>query len=142
MCDLRWSLIQDVPSPEAHTEPTLAEFEEMILRDPALEAEAFFVASTGSGAFIGMSNLWRNDPSGKRLDAGMTGVVRANRRRGIATALKVRTIQYAQTVGAEDDCDQQRGEQSDVHTEPQAGIRAYAGVDQLPKIGNRVIRVA
>jgi mycothiol synthase len=101
LCDLRWSLIQDVPSPEAHTEPTLAEFEEMILRDPALEAEAFFVASTGSGAFIGMSNLWRNDPSGKRLDAGMTGVVRAYRRRGIATALKVRTIQYAQTVGAE-----------------------------------------
>ena len=31
----------------------------------------------------------------------MTGVVRAYRRRGIATALKVRTIQYAQTVGAE-----------------------------------------
>ena len=106
LCELRWALLQDVPSPQPPTRPTLAEFEQMILEDPALEPQAFFVAATRTGAnrtgaFIGMSNLWRNDPTGKRLDAGLTGTVRAYRRQGIATALKVLTIQYAQASGAE-----------------------------------------
>ena len=48
-----------------------------------------------------MSNLWRKEPTGKRFGAGLTGVVRAYRRPGIATALKVRTIEYARSVGAE-----------------------------------------
>ena len=99
--DLRWAIIQDTPSTEPFAKPTLAQFDEMILQDPALEEEAFFVALAADGSFIGMSNLWRNDPAGRRLDAGLTGVRPAYRRRGIATALKARTIQYARTVGAE-----------------------------------------
>ncbi|MXZ19850.1 MAG: GNAT family N-acetyltransferase [Caldilineaceae bacterium SB0665_bin_25] len=99
--DLRWEVVQDVPSTEPFAEPTEEEFEEMVLKDPALDEEAFFVALSADGTFIGMSNLWRNDPAGKRLDTGLTGVIRSHRRRGIATALKMRTIQYAQTCGAE-----------------------------------------
>ena len=99
--DLRWKIVQDVPSTEPFTKPTIAEFEEMVLRDPALDEEAFFVALTDDGSLIGMSNLWRNDPEGKRLDTGLTGVVRSYRRRGIATALKLRTVEYAQANGAE-----------------------------------------
>jgi mycothiol synthase len=99
--DLRWAIVQDVPSPEPFTKPTLAQFDEMILQDPELDEEAFFVALAADGAYIGMSNLWRKEPNGKRFGAGLTGVVRMYRRRGIATALKVRTIQYAQSVGAE-----------------------------------------
>ncbi len=99
--DLRWKIVQDVPSTEPFTKPTIAEFEEMVLRDPALDEEAFFVALTDDGSLIGMSNLWRNDPEGKRLDTGLTGVVRSYRRRGIATALKLRTVEYAKANGAE-----------------------------------------
>lgn len=99
--DLRWEIVQDVPSTEPFAEPTEEEFEEMVLKDPALDEEAFFVALSADGSFVGMSNLWRNDPAGKRLDTGLTGVIRSHRRRGIATALKMRTIQYAQTSGAE-----------------------------------------
>lgn len=99
--DLRWKIVQDVPSTEPFAEPTVEEFEEMVLKDPALDEEAFFVALSADRTFIGMSNLWRNDPAGMRLDAGLTGVVRSHRRRGIATALKMRTIQYAQSCGAE-----------------------------------------
>lgn len=99
--DLRWEIVQDVPSTEPFAEPTVEEFEEMVLKDPALDEEAFFVALSADGSFVGMSNLWRNDPTGKRLDTGLTGVVRSHRRKGIATALKMRTIQYAQTCGAE-----------------------------------------
>lgn len=99
--DLRWEIVRDVPSTEPFARPTVAEFEEMVLRDPALDEEAFFIAQAEEGALIGMSNLWRNDPEGKRLDTGLTGVIRSYRRRGIATALKVQTIRYAQASGAE-----------------------------------------
>ena len=99
--DLRWAIVQDVPSTEPFAKPTIAEFEEMVLRDPALDEKAFFIALAADGSLIGMSNLWRNDPEGKRLDTGLTGVIRSFRRRGIATALKMRTIQYAQASGAE-----------------------------------------
>lgn len=98
--DLRWEIVRDVPSTEPFAKPTVAEFEEMVLRDPALDEEAFFIALAADGSFIGMSNLWRNDPDGKRLDTGLTGVIRSYRRRGIATALKLCTIQYAQASGA------------------------------------------
>lgn len=99
--DLRWEIVQDVPSTEPFAKPTVAEFEEMVLKDPALDEEAFFIAQADDGSLIGMSNLWRNDPEGKRLDTGLTGVVRSYRRGGIAKALKFRTIQYAQASGAE-----------------------------------------
>ncbi|MCY3899842.1 MAG: GNAT family N-acetyltransferase [Caldilineaceae bacterium] len=99
--DLRWEIVRDVPTTEPFAKPTIAEFEEMVLRDPALDVEAFFIAQAEDGALIGMSNLWRNDPEGKRLDTGLTGVIRSYRRRGIATALKVQTIRYAQANGAE-----------------------------------------
>ncbi len=99
--DLRWAIVQDVPSTEPFAKPTIEEFEEMVLRDPTLVEEAFFVALATDSSLIGMSNLWRNDPEGRRLDTGLTGVIRSYRRRGIATALKMRTIQYALASGAE-----------------------------------------
>ncbi|MDE0200130.1 MAG: GNAT family N-acetyltransferase [Caldilineaceae bacterium] len=101
LCSLRWKIVQDVPSTEPLAKPTIAEFEEMVLGDPALVEEAFFIALGDDGALVGMSNLWRNDPEGRRLDAGLTGVIRSHRRRGIATALKLRTIEFAQANGAE-----------------------------------------
>lgn len=44
--------------------------------------------------------MWINDQTYRRLDTGLTGVIRSHRRRGIATALKLRTIDYAQQHGA------------------------------------------
>jgi GNAT superfamily N-acetyltransferase len=105
--DLRWAIVQDVPSVEPPIRPTMAEFEEMILEDPALDKEAWFLAvdrtkkrDFGSGLLVGMSNLWINDPDRKRLDTGLTGVIRPYRRQGIATVLKVCTIEFAQKLGA------------------------------------------
>lgn len=98
--DLRWEIVQDVESTDPFSKPTIIEFEEMVLNDPALDENAFFVALNAAGDLIGMSNLWRNDPSGNRLDTGLTGVVRSFRRRGIATALKSRTVLYAKSSGA------------------------------------------
>jgi mycothiol synthase len=101
--DLRWAIMQDVPAVEPRIRHTMAEFQKMTLNDPALEEEAWFVAidNSGAGIWVGMSNLWLNDPTRRRLDVGLTGVIRAYRRRGIATALKLRTIAFAQQAGAE-----------------------------------------
>ena len=75
-----------MPSTEPFSRPTLA------LKDPALDQEGFFVALSEDDSFIGMSNL-----SGLWFDRQ----VRAYRRHGIATALKMRTILFARSAGAE-----------------------------------------
>jgi mycothiol synthase len=107
LCELRWATIQDMPAVEPPTRPSLSEFQTMILDDPALNPDGWFVAidptrdvSCSTGPLVGMSNLWVNDPTRERLDAGLTGVIRGYRRRGIATALKVYTIEFAQRLGA------------------------------------------
>ena len=104
---LRCAIIMDVPSVEPQVPPTMEEFEAQVLDDPALDATAWFLAADAGqatngapGPLVGMSNLWLNDPERERLDAGLTGVLRAYRRRGIARALKLHTIAFAQSVGA------------------------------------------
>ena len=99
--DLRYELLLDVPSPDPPTKPSMADFEEQILQDPALIEEGYFVALAQDGSFAGMSNLWRNDETGKNLDTGLTGVVRSYRRRKLGTTLKLHTVRYAQAAGAE-----------------------------------------
>ena len=71
----------------------------MILDDPALDPEAWFVA-LHNGRWIGMSNLWLNDAQRQRLDVGLTGTLRPFRRQGVATALKLHTIRFGQRIGA------------------------------------------
>jgi len=105
--ELRCVIVQDVPAIEPPTRSTMAEFEQQILDDPALDAAAWFVAVAAAqaargalGPLAGMRNLWANDPTRQRLAAGLTGVLRPYRRRGIATALKQHTIAFAQACGA------------------------------------------
>jgi mycothiol synthase len=104
---LQAAIRQDVPSVEPRAMFTFADFERMVLDDPALESNAWFIAvdtaqtgTDGGELWVGQSNLWLNDPTNQRLDTGLTGVIRSHRRRGIATALKLRTINYAQRRGA------------------------------------------
>lgn len=105
--NLRWAILQDVPSVEPPTEPTMEDFARIVLDDPALEPEAWFIAvdmnapdELGGKLWIGQSNLWINDPTYQQLDTGLTGTLRSYRRLGIATAMKVRTIEFAQRKGA------------------------------------------
>ncbi len=99
--DLRYELLLDVPSPDPPSKPTVAEFEEMILQDPALVEDGYFVALAEDGSFVGMSNLWRNDEMGRNLDTGLTGVVRRYRRRKLGLSLKLHTVRFARAAGAE-----------------------------------------
>lgn len=60
---------------------------------------AFFVAVDGDN-YVGISALWPNLVRKDLLSVGTTSVIPSHRRRGIATALKLKTIEFAQAYGA------------------------------------------
>ncbi|HSM55533.1 MAG TPA: GNAT family N-acetyltransferase [Candidatus Sulfomarinibacteraceae bacterium] len=96
--DLEWECVQDVPSTDPFTRRSFETFENAVLQSPNLLPDAWFVAVDGE-RYVGLSVLWRNLVTDKLLETGLTGVVRSHRRRGIATAMKVRAIEYAQANG-------------------------------------------
>ena len=51
------------------------------------------------GKYVGMTELWSNQADPELFDIGVTGVLRPHRRRGIAMALKLRGIEFAQRKG-------------------------------------------
>ena len=63
-----------------------------------LVQDAWFVA-LDKGEYVGMTELWSNQADPDLFDIGATGVLRSHRRRGIATALKLRGIEFAQKKG-------------------------------------------
>jgi GNAT superfamily N-acetyltransferase len=96
--ELEWELVQDVPTPDTLTKQPFEQFENRTLGSPNLLPDAWFVALDGD-KYVGMSVLWRNLSTSKLLETGLTGVARSHRRRGIATAMKVHAIRYAQEYG-------------------------------------------
>jgi GNAT superfamily N-acetyltransferase len=97
--DLEWELLQDVPSPEPLTRQTFENFEERELGHPGFNPDALFIA-LDAGRWVGTSGLWMAEGDLEKLYTGLTGVVRSHRRRGLATAMKVRGIAFAQAYGA------------------------------------------
>lgn len=97
--DLEWALLEDVPSPDPLTPTGIDHYERNVFQNPEFMPDAYYVA-LDNGNYVGMSNLWRDTANPKRLNTGLTGVKRSHRRRGIATALKVHGIRFAQAYGA------------------------------------------
>jgi len=96
--DFEWLLIQDVPSTAPPEKQSLA-FYEKLPESPGFFPEGCFFAMD-HGEMVGLSFLWRTPADDRILFTGLTGTKREYRRRGIATALKVKTIQVAQEEGA------------------------------------------
>ena len=63
-----------------------------------LVQDAWFV-SLDKGEHVGMTELWSNQADPDLFDIGATGVLRSHRRWGIAAALKLRGIEFAQKRG-------------------------------------------
>jgi GNAT superfamily N-acetyltransferase len=97
--DLEWELVQDVPTTDPFTRQSFEYFEERRLGAPGFDPHAHFFALDGN-RWVGMSALWTSQAEPDKLYTGLTGVVRSHRRKGIATALKVRGIDFAQRHGA------------------------------------------
>lgn len=92
LLELRNTLDQQVPFAQDITPVSPAWFQAYLLHNPQLLKDGFFVASRGE-TYIGMSTLY-SGPSGKTLSTGLTGVLIKYRRKGVAKALKLKTVAY------------------------------------------------
>ncbi|MEM7531704.1 MAG: GNAT family N-acetyltransferase [Chloroflexota bacterium] len=95
--DLHMAIMPDVPSISAFVPPPMAEWEKMFTYDDFLPA-AWFIAMHDNH-YVGVTNLRRNAQNPKTIPVGLTGVRREYRRQGIATAVKLRSIEFAQAQG-------------------------------------------
>jgi ribosomal protein S18 acetylase RimI-like enzyme len=95
--DLYWEATADVPK---ETEIAQMDFEEWVdwtLRDPLVPHDGYFIA-VHKEEYVGLSEFGKYRAS-DALQAGLVGVKRAYRHRGIALALQLRGIAYARANG-------------------------------------------
>jgi mycothiol synthase len=97
--ELEWECVQDVPSVDGHTKQPFDEWVRKLMGSPNFMPEAWFIAVDGN-EWVGLSCLWRNSTRSDKLGTGLTGVKRSHRRRGVATAMKVRALAFARDYGA------------------------------------------
>lgn len=98
--DLDWELAQDIPTPGTLQQRPFEEWARATLERPSFTPEAIFIALDGDD-WVGTSGLWRSETNPKLVYNGLTGVVRSHRRRKLATALKLCTIEWAKAYGAD-----------------------------------------
>lgn len=91
-------LNRDVPSSQPFVPLPFSLYAKTEFEDPHFMPECWFVAMDGK-KYVGLTTLEKGTESLEILYTGFTGVHRAYRRRGIATALKVRSIQFAGRLG-------------------------------------------
>ena len=92
-----WEFLQDVPFPEPIQKMPFEQYMSEV-EGPWGLPESWFIA-VDQGRYVGISQLFRIPAQPRRLQTGLTGVARTHRRRGIATALKVRAITGAKKSG-------------------------------------------
>ena len=97
--DLEWELAQDVPSPDPPTRLAFETWQERTLTAPGFNPDGQVIAQD-QGRWVGMSALWMALGDPQKLLTGLTGVARSHRRKGIATAMKVRALEFAKRYGA------------------------------------------
>ncbi len=87
----------DIPAPEPPKLPSIAEFEEKILRSPELFS-AYFIA-LHQGKYVGLCILLPHGRARHELYADTLGITRSYRGRGIAQALSYKGIEHAKHHG-------------------------------------------
>ena len=95
--DLENAIDNDIPNTDAHTPQGIEQFGKMF-KHPCFLPEAQFFALDGR-ELVGLSTLWKDDVLEDKLWVGITGTLPSHRRRGIATALKLKTFEYAVAHG-------------------------------------------
>lgn len=93
------AMLPDVPSDEPFVPMPFNEFQSVIMNRPNLNPDGFFVAvDARTGEYVGLSHIWRRQADND-LDTGLTATLRTHRRKGIALALKLHVLQWAQQNG-------------------------------------------
>ncbi len=96
--DLHNEVASDVPQPEPYTSMSLAQFRRRWFDNPEYLPDGHFLAKDGA-RYVAESNLFLTEDPPDVLYQGITGTRRDYRSRGLALALKLRTIEYARTHG-------------------------------------------
>jgi mycothiol synthase len=94
---LTQQLLADMPSVEPHDPPPFELWRKRALESPRFLPELNLLAIEGE-EFVGMSNFWGSQVPGQ-IGTGLTGVLSSHRRRGFATALKIRALSAARAAG-------------------------------------------
>jgi mycothiol synthase len=92
---------RDVPAMDAPTDVTFEEWRQDWIDGPSFLVDAFFVAIDRDGHWLAMSNLQRSIEDPSFIWQGLTGVRREARGTGLAMALKLETVRYAQRLGVD-----------------------------------------
>jgi mycothiol synthase len=90
----------DMPRPADYTPVAYDQWRTLLANSPRILPEGYAIAKDGP-QYVGMSNLLRNEKKRRTLSQGDTGVRREYRGRGIATALKLKVIEFARENGYE-----------------------------------------
>lgn len=96
--ELEMAINADHPMPD-RGEPLPYETFAGFLETDLVNLDGAFFALDEHDQYVGQSTLEVRTPGSDTISVGMTGVRRSHRRRGIATALKLRTIDYARKQG-------------------------------------------
>ncbi len=95
--ELREPLLSDVPNVDERTPATFEQFEERYFSNPNFTPSGVFIALDGD-EWVALTELsYADDPAS--LWVGLTGVKPSHRGKGLATAVKVRSIQWALGTG-------------------------------------------
>ncbi len=97
---LRWLIRQDVPGVGEKKQIPFEQWRKQELEAPNIERDGYIVAVDAAGKYIGLSYVYTSEGIPDKLWTGLTGVDRDWRRKGIATALKLRIIAFAKAYGA------------------------------------------
>ncbi len=95
--ELDWKIIQDIPLFETPVRPTFERFSRTF-EDSKFAPDSWFIARHGD-TWVGLSILCTDPSTPGTYFTGVTGVRREFRRRGIATALKLRGIDHVKAAG-------------------------------------------
>ena len=90
---------QDAPSEEPPA-PTLYEVFRQRAQAPGYSPQSVFLAVTGGGEVVAVTELKTDPQDAALMHIGLTGTRRAWRRRGLALALKLAGMHWAQASGA------------------------------------------
>lgn len=94
--DLDWEIVQDIPSPDVPTRSTLESYSQHF-EHSEFTPQSWFIALQGD-EWVGMSIIDTNASTPGTFYTSVTGVRRSFRRKGIATALKLRGIEYVRSL--------------------------------------------
>ncbi len=117
----------DIPSVDPPTRHTFDEFRRDDIDAPNALLDAFYIAIDKDGRYLGVSNMFRSLDDPTFIWQGITGVRREARGKGIAMALKLRTVRYAIDKGIE-----HIKTWNDVHNRPMLSINEAMGFAKQP----------